>query len=71
MLINYRDQNALRKLGMDALIETLGNVGTIYFIRQFNAGSGDYTKERAAFHAELTFDEIVKGSMEMDSKKID
>jgi hypothetical protein len=68
-LINYHDQSTVRKLGMDALRKTLGNVGAIYFIRQFNTGSGDYTKERTALHVELTFDDIIKGSMEMDSKR--
>jgi hypothetical protein len=68
-LINYRDQTTVRRLGMDALKEKLGNVGAVYFIRQFNAGGGDYTKERAALHDELTFNDIVKESMEMDKKR--
>jgi len=67
--INYRDQRNLRRLGMAALKEKLGSVGAIYFIRQFNTGSGDYTKEREALHANMTFDDIVKGSMEMDTKR--
>ena len=67
--INYRDQRTVRRLGMAALQEKLGSVGAVYFIRQFNAGSGDYTKEREALHSNLTFDEIVKGSKEMDTKK--
>jgi hypothetical protein len=69
MSINYRDQIAVRKLGMEALRETLGNVGAIYFIRQWSTGSGDYTKDRTTLHAELTFEDIVKGSMEMDAKR--
>ena len=67
--INYRDQRNLRRLGMAALKEKLGSVGAIYFIRQFNTGSGDYTKERETLHANMTFDDIVKGSMEMDTKR--
>ena len=67
--INYRDQRAVRRLGMAALREKLGGVGAIYFMRQLSAGSGDYTKEREALHADLTFEEIVKGSMEMDAKR--
>jgi len=67
--INYRDQRTVRRLGMAALKEKLGSVGAVYFIRQFNTDSGDYTKERESLHAELSFDEIVKGSMEMDAKR--
>jgi len=67
--INYRDQRTVRRLGMAALKEKLGSVGAVYFIRQFNAGSGDYTKEREAYHVDLTFETIVKGSMEMDEKR--
>ena len=34
-----------------------------------NTGSGDYAKERENLHFNLTFDEIVKGSKEMDVKR--
>jgi len=68
-VINYRDQRTVRILGMAALKEKLGSVGAVYFIRQFSTGSGDYTKEREAIHADLSFDDIVKGSIEMDKKR--
>ena len=32
--------------GTEALLERLGAVGMIRFLQQFEAGSGDYTKER-------------------------
>jgi len=67
--VNFRDQRNVRRLGMAALVEKIGNVGAVYFIRQFGTGSGDYTKEREALHADLSFDEIIKGSMEMDKKR--
>jgi len=69
LAINYHDPLVIRKLGMDALKEKLGRVGAVYFIRQFKTGSGDYTKEREALHADLTFDDIVAGSKEMDTKR--
>jgi len=67
--INYRDPFSVRQAGLKALREKLGNAGTIYFIRQFSPGSGDYTKEREALLADLTFDEIVSGSVEMDKRR--
>ena len=67
--LNYRDQHTDRRMGMAALKERLGSAGAVYFIRQFNVGTGNYTKEREALFSDLTFDEIVKGSKEMDSKR--
>jgi len=67
--INFRNQSNVRRLGMAALIEKIGNVGAVYFIRQFETGSGDYTKEREALHADLSFDEIIQGSIKMDKKR--
>ena len=66
---NYRNPAYIRKAGFEALKEKLGIAGTVYFIRQFSPGYGDYTRERDALHADLTFDEIVKGVMEMDAKR--
>ena len=41
-----RDLGAIRKKGIEALTEKLGPVGMVEFIRQFDSGYGDYTKER-------------------------
>jgi hypothetical protein len=36
----------LRKLGLEALCKSLGPLGMVRFLRQYEAGTGDYTKER-------------------------
>ncbi len=41
-----RDLGTIRKKGIKALTEKLGPVGMVEFIRQFDSGYGDYTKER-------------------------
>ena len=41
-----RDLATIRRMGIEALTEKLGPVGMVEFIRQFDSGSGDYTKER-------------------------
>jgi hypothetical protein len=41
-----RDLGAIRKKGIEALTEKLGPIGMVEFIRQFDSGYGDYTKER-------------------------
>jgi hypothetical protein len=53
-----KDKNSLRRLGMSVLAEKLGPVGMIEFIRQFDPGYGDYTKERHAWLDDLTTEEI-------------
>jgi len=53
-----KDKNSLRRLGINALTEKLGPVGMIEFIRQFDPGYGDYTKDRHAWLDGLTIEEI-------------
>ena len=52
------DANTLQKLGIDALTEKLGVVGMIEFMRLFDIGYGDYTKERQQLFEHLTIDDI-------------
>ena len=61
--VNTLSPNALVNLGVDALSKALGPVGMAKFIRQFDNGHGDYTKERAAIIGDLTIDEIYDGIM--------
>ena len=37
----------IKMLGLEAVEKRLGTTGMIRFLRQFESGSGDYTKERA------------------------
>ena len=53
-----KDKNAIRRLGIDALTEKLGPIGMIEFMRQFDSGYGDYTKERHAWLDNLTIEDI-------------
>jgi DNA-directed RNA polymerase len=53
-----KDMNSIRKLGIDALTEKLGPVGMVEFMRQFDSGYGDYTKERRAWLDNLTIEDI-------------
>ena len=53
-----KDMNSIRKLGIDALTEKLGPIGMIEFVRQFDSGYGDYTKERHNWLDCLTIENI-------------
>jgi len=49
----------LYRKGFQALIDALGYVDAIRFIRQFDSGSGDYTEERHQWLDNVTMDEIL------------
>jgi hypothetical protein len=55
-LSNYE----LRREGWKVLTERLGIAGAIRFMMQYDAGYGDYTREREALLADLTLDEAVR-----------
>lgn len=49
----------LNRKGFQALVKALGYADAIRFLRQFDQGSGDYTKERQEWLDQLTMDEII------------
>ncbi len=55
-----RDLGTIRRMGILALSEKLGPVGMVEFIRQFDSGYGDYTKERHEWLDEIDINSIVK-----------
>ncbi len=57
-LVELRNPNIIRKLGIEALTRELGAVGMAYFIRQFDRGEGDYTKERGILLDTMTMKDI-------------
>ena len=48
----------LRKAGIDALTKELGPLGMTLFLRQFEIGHGDYTKERDELLDGITIEDI-------------
>jgi hypothetical protein len=66
---DYRNPNLIRKLGIEALTKELGPVGMAYFIRQFDRGEGDYTKERHAVLDKITIDDIKREFGLLGTKK--
>jgi hypothetical protein len=48
----------IREKGFDALTRELGSVATVRFIKQFDNGHGDYTKDREALLHDVTVDDI-------------
>lgn len=50
--------NSIRRQGINALTEKLGPVGMVEFMRQFDSGYGDYTKERHVWLENLSIEDI-------------
>jgi len=57
-VVDYRNQNIIRKMGIAALTKELGPVGMAYFIRQFDRGEGNYTVERDQILSDVTVEDI-------------
>jgi hypothetical protein len=49
----------IRQQGYQALVKSMGFVGMVRFIQQFDSGSGDYTRERGQWLDRLSLDEIL------------
>ena len=58
--ITSGDLGTIRRMGIEALTEKLGPVGMVEFIRQFDSGYGDYTKERHEWLDGINIETIVK-----------
>ncbi|GAB4209514.1 MAG: hypothetical protein Fur006_69320 [Coleofasciculaceae cyanobacterium] len=48
----------LNQKGFAALIAALGYADAIRFIRQFNSGTGDYTRDRHRWLDELSLEDV-------------
>jgi len=51
--------------GYDALVTALGPEDAIRFVRSFDPGSGDYTKERKKYLKNKTVKQIAKEILEL------
>ncbi|MDR1052731.1 MAG: hypothetical protein LBL39_00995 [Planctomycetaceae bacterium] len=68
---DFKDMDMIIKVGMEALNEKLGPLGTIEFLHHIeygHKGYGDYTKERHKWLDKLTMEDIVNGIKEMKMK---
>ena len=51
--------NQIRTVGLAALTQSLGPVGMVRFLQQYENGTGDYTKERSQQIKKKSIDEIL------------
>jgi len=71
MSLLTKDINIIRKVGMEVLTKELGSVGMAYFIKQFDMGTGDYTKNRQDLLQDISsFDEFEDELLKLKSGQI-
>lgn len=57
------DPVELRRKGFAALVESLGWINAVRFIRQYEQGQGDYTRERQSVLPDWEADTLVKKAL--------
>lgn len=59
----------IRSAGIEVLTKSMGAVGMTLFLRQFDMGSGDWTRERHSVLKEKSVSEIVSKIKQTRKKK--
>ena len=54
------DPVELRRRGFEALVQALGWVNAVRFLRQYEVGQGDYSRDRDQFLPDWDADTLVK-----------
>jgi hypothetical protein len=52
-----------RRRGFEALVQAIGWVNAVRFLRQYEVGQGDYTRERDAFLPDRDAETLVKRAL--------
>jgi hypothetical protein len=58
MVFDVHDTRFIREKGMEVLNRELGSVGTVYFLRQFGTGKGNWTEDRKTELADISVADI-------------
>ena len=67
MKVNIENPAEVEIIGMLALQEALGPIGTVRFLQRFSKCSGDYTKEKYE-HEPLSMEEVMAGMDKIENK---
>jgi hypothetical protein len=58
MKVQQTNPVILRKLGLEALCKSLGPIGMVRFLQQYETGTGDYTKQRDLWLKDIDIESI-------------
>ncbi len=67
--VNYKTENEIQQLGIEALCKGIGVVGLIRFMQQFEKGHGDYVKDRQDWQKDYSVDALVEAIKEKNYNK--
>lgn len=62
--VNYKTENEIQQLGIEALCKGVGVVGLIRFMQQFEKGHGDYVKDRQDWQKDYSVEALVEAIKE-------
>ncbi len=62
--VNYKTENEIQQLGIEAICKGIGVVGLIRFMQQFEKGHGDYVKDRQDWQKDYSVDALVEAIKE-------
>ena len=60
MAVALKPLREVTQEALHVLFREIGVANTIRFLNQFSLGQGNYTEEREALFADLSFDDVVK-----------
>ncbi len=58
----------IQRIGFKALIDALGPAGAIRFIQRYRPGRGDYTAERQTWLKDVTLEELIRESRQLEDR---
>jgi len=70
MKVQQTNPAILRKLGLEALCKSLGPIGMVRFLQQYEAATGDYTKERDLWLKDVDIESIAIELRHRRKKKV-
>ena len=70
VVIDYRNPDLVRRMGIKALTKELGPVGMVHFIQQFDRGEGNYTVEREALLSGFTMEDALHELKEIREREM-
>ena len=59
MSIQTLNPTVIRKAGLEAVAKKLGPLGMVRFLRQFETGRGDYSKERGQWLNNMDLGQVI------------
>jgi hypothetical protein len=70
MNLQTKDPNVIRKIGLESLTKGLGPFGMACFLRQYDMGEGNYTKEREELLKDISIEDVENELKALKNQKL-